>query len=400
MGSHTRVHYMDNLRAFAMLLGIFFHAALAYSPLLNQVWLTADPQTSPVVDMLAYFSHTFRMPLFFIIAGFFAALLVNKRGLGKTIQNRLLRILTPFAIFLPLIWASFAVLIGWAMENIDNKSAMLNVIAMMAQNPDAPPPPVTTTHLWFLYNLIFFYALSFIAVKLIKLDWMSQVVRSPLLFVLFAPLLLVPALATQHAPIPAPEQFVPQLWSFGFYGLFYLLGWGMFKHQDFLEKIKPYAPFMLIAGILAYGVFYATLPAEVSMQDAMISMTTSPEMSLQHLLVAGLEAYTGLYISLALLVYGKKLLNKQSNTVRLIADSSYWIYIIHLPVLWLLQFMMLDTQWSLLTEFMISSLGTFAIGFITYLLLVRWTPIGWMLNGRKKSAPTDDVNAKVLSENS
>jgi glucan biosynthesis protein C len=37
MGTHDRVHYMDNLQDFAMLLGIFFHAALAYSPMLNQL---------------------------------------------------------------------------------------------------------------------------------------------------------------------------------------------------------------------------------------------------------------------------------------------------------------------------------------------------------------------------
>lgn len=77
MGSHTRVHYMDNLRAFAMLLGVFFHAALAYSPTLSQLWLTADANNAAFVDMLAYFSHSFRMPLFFLIAGFFAALLVH-----------------------------------------------------------------------------------------------------------------------------------------------------------------------------------------------------------------------------------------------------------------------------------------------------------------------------------
>ncbi len=397
MGSHTRVHYMDNLRAFAMLLGIFFHAALAYSPLLNQVWLTADPQTSPLVDMLAYFSHAFRMPLFFIIAGFFGALLVNKRGLGKTVKNRLLRISLPFVIFLPLVLASFAMLIGWAMENIENKSAMLNIISMMAQNPDAPPPPVTTTHLWFLYNLMFFYLLSFIAVKFIKLDWMASVVRSPILFVLFAPLLLVPALATQHAPIPAPEQFMPQLWSFGFYGLFYVLGWGLFKHQELLDKLQRFAPFMLIAGVLAYAVFYSLLPTQISMQDAMISMTTSPELSAKHILMASLEAYIGLYMSLALLVYGRKWLNGHSTTIRLISDSSYWIYIIHLPVLWLLQFLMLDTQWSLLTEFLISSLGTFAIGFITYLIMVRWTPIGWMLNGRKDATKHEEIEKVQVS---
>ena len=140
MGSHSRVHYMDNLRAFAMLLGVFFHAALAYSPALKEVWLPASPQTSEVVDFMAFFSHTFRMPLFFLIAGFFCALLIQKRGLGAMLKNRLMRITLPLSIFLPLVLTAFAILIGWAMENIQAKSPMLGLIAMMAQYPDAPPP--------------------------------------------------------------------------------------------------------------------------------------------------------------------------------------------------------------------------------------------------------------------
>ena len=157
MGSHSRVHYMDNLRAFAILLGIFFHAALAYSPTLNQIWITASLENSVIVDFIAFFSHSFRMPLFFLIAGFFAALLIQKKGLGAMLKNRLLRITLPFAIFLPLVILAFLVLIGLAMESVQAKSPLLGFISMMALSPDAPDPPLTTTHLWFLYQLTFLF---------------------------------------------------------------------------------------------------------------------------------------------------------------------------------------------------------------------------------------------------
>lgn len=391
MSRHTRVHYMDNLRAFAMLLGIFFHAALAYSPLLGEVWLTADPQQSKVVDLLAYFSHTFRMPLFFIIAGFFAAMMVQKRGIGGLIKNRLLRIGLPFALFFPLIIISFMVVIGWAIEHVQHPSPMLGFAKMMSQNPDAPAPPLTTTHLWFLYNLMFFYALAVMAVKWIKLDWMKTLSTSPFVFVLLAPLMLIPALSTQYLPIPAPEQFMPQLWSFGFYGLFFTLGWGLFSRPDFLDKLNPYSTIMLISGTFAYGVFYSLLPTEVNFQDVMIQASQTPELNAKQLLLAGLQAYAGLHVSLGLLLLGRRFFNRQSSAMRLIADSSYWIYIIHLPVLWAIQFLLLDTQWGLITEFLISSLGTLLIGMLSYLLIVRWTPIGWLLNGRKGRQNNEDA---------
>jgi hypothetical protein len=376
---------MDNLRAFAMLLGIFFHAALAYSPALNPLWLTASSDNSEIVEFLAFFSHTFRMPLFFLIAGFFVALLIQKRGLGAMIKNRLLRITLPFVIFLPLVIAAFAVLIGWAMENIEAKSPMLGLIVMMAQSPDAPPPPVTTTHLWFLYQLTFFCVVTAVVVKWLKFDWMRHLVKAPKLFLLLAPLLLVPALLTQHAPIPAPEQFIPQLWSFGFFGLFFLFGYGLFHYQTFLDQIKPYAWPMLITSVVAYVVFYQWYPRHTSLQEIMMVMSVPPSIDLKHFGLASLQAYISVFMCLALLVIGRDWLNKQSTSIKFIADSSYWVYIIHLPVLWLIQFILLDTDWPLVMEFLVSSFGTIMIGLITYLILVRWTPIGWLLNGRKKA---------------
>ncbi len=64
-----RYYFMDNLRAVAMLIGIFFHAALAYSPYIHNVWYVADPAKSMVLDFFVSISHLFRMPLFFLISG-------------------------------------------------------------------------------------------------------------------------------------------------------------------------------------------------------------------------------------------------------------------------------------------------------------------------------------------
>ena len=42
MDAHGRLPAMDNLRALAMLAGVVFHAALAYSPLMHPIWPLAD----------------------------------------------------------------------------------------------------------------------------------------------------------------------------------------------------------------------------------------------------------------------------------------------------------------------------------------------------------------------
>ena len=49
-----------------------------------------------VADLLAAFIHTFRMPVFFILAGFFVALLLQSRGPAGLAAHRLRRLGLPF----------------------------------------------------------------------------------------------------------------------------------------------------------------------------------------------------------------------------------------------------------------------------------------------------------------
>lgn len=106
--SIARRHDLDALRAIAMLLGIFLHGAIAYIPMAGEGWSVHDPNNSHVFGVLMSIIHGFRMPLFFLISGFFTAMLWRKRGLGSLIKHRLKRILLPLAIgfvtLVPLVW--------------------------------------------------------------------------------------------------------------------------------------------------------------------------------------------------------------------------------------------------------------------------------------------------------
>ena len=88
-----RRHDLDALRAAAMLLGIVYHAALAYAA--GTLWMIQDPSQSSLVYLFQAGVHGFRMPLFFVVSGFFTALLWRRRGLAALWKNRLLRILVP-----------------------------------------------------------------------------------------------------------------------------------------------------------------------------------------------------------------------------------------------------------------------------------------------------------------
>ena len=92
-GMHSqRIYYLDNLRAMAMLLGVFLHSALAYAQPAQSVWLATDSNASVPLDASIWFIHLFRMGLFFLLSGYFAKLVIERKtshsGAAYTIFNR------------------------------------------------------------------------------------------------------------------------------------------------------------------------------------------------------------------------------------------------------------------------------------------------------------------------
>lgn len=300
-----RYHYLDNLRALAMIAGVLFHAALAYSSMLHGFWLSADSQQSAVVDIIGFFMHLFRMPLFFLIAGFFAAYLVARRGMRGFIANRVKRVFLPLIIFLPLcLWAVVAAMLS-AANTVDNKSPVLAMVARALANPaDAPPPPPPSTmHMWFLYVLVFLYVLTW---ALSYLDWSGLrekfIQIKPLAFLLGFPLLLIPGLLLVGSPLPAPDSFLPQLWAFGFFGLFFAVGYWMFKGDNLLEKFSGYWWLMLIGSVLLYVLYYQLIPKR-------IVLPAHPLETHLKIVLKLCEAYIAVWMTLVCLVLGKRYLN-------------------------------------------------------------------------------------------
>jgi len=428
--SATRYHYMDNLRALAMLTGVVFHAALAYSPIMAEVWLTADKHNSAVVDWVVWFSHMFRMPLFFLIAGFFAHYMVLRRGSWGFLKNRLLRIALPFVIFLPLVLSSIVALsyaayhqqkihtplleyVVLTLEESVDKSPEEQRVASTAvvaatdqQSAVSPPIPpkapilelleksldrssdsnveLTTSHLWFLFNLMLF-CVSVALLSLVNFSKVGEwkIFKSPLFFLGVFPLFLVPSLASRMRPTPAPENITPEIWSFGFFGAFFLLGWLFFKNQQWIGHLKRHWKWMLAVIIVGYPVYLLMLPNPILLDVVTATRDGPREVSMVDIGCGVLAAYVDCYTTLLSLLLGYLFLDRANTVLRYIADSSYWIYLIHLPLTFALQFYFYDLNWPVAVELLIISSLVFLIGMMTYATLVRRTPIGWMLNGKR-----------------
>ena len=139
-----RLHALDAVRGGALLLGVAFHATMSFLPG-PQIWVVRDA-ADPGLGLLFFWSHMFRMILFFLIAGYFGRMLVERRGAGGFVRDRSRRILLPLLLFWLPVMAAIVAMFVWG-------AAAMNGGTLPSQ--PAPPPAITLatfplTHLWFL----------------------------------------------------------------------------------------------------------------------------------------------------------------------------------------------------------------------------------------------------------
>jgi peptidoglycan/LPS O-acetylase OafA/YrhL len=91
---------LDALRSFAMTLGIAVHVSLAF---FQSCWPVHDSRPSGFLLLLFLAIHGFRMPLFFLLSGYFTMLVYRRRGLGSLLQQRFMRIAVPLALAMATI---------------------------------------------------------------------------------------------------------------------------------------------------------------------------------------------------------------------------------------------------------------------------------------------------------
>lgn len=105
-----RRYDLDAMRASAMLLGIALHAALAFMP---SPWIVMNRETSVLLGRFVEIVHGFRLPLFFLMSGFFSAMLLQRRSIRGLLGHRWKRIGVPLLLgMVTVVPAMWGVMIG------------------------------------------------------------------------------------------------------------------------------------------------------------------------------------------------------------------------------------------------------------------------------------------------
>ena len=367
-----RYHALDALRAAMMFLGIYLHAVVAYSP--NGGWAWRQAELTRTLDWSISIIHVFRMPIFYAMAGFFTALLIQRYGLRRSAWNRFMRIVVPFVVGWIVVWPMVMFLAGLGYFGLDRTLAGFASGRIFAY---AHP-----MHLWFLEYLIVLYVLAAIVVALVPrvlspkmreaaLRAFGAVVRSP-----WAPLVLaVPSFAAQlmmpNPWIEDPPGFIPVFRIVAVYAIPFAFGWLLFLNSELLDVLIQrawlYAALAVVASA-AYRSSYFFLPPDPAIRFYAIRAVHSVDM---WLLIFGVS---GLFL---------RYLGGHSPYRRYLCDSSYFLYIAHVPLILAFQLLLRDVPLPPLAKAAITLVGTIAILMPVYRYAVRPTFIGAVLNGRR-----------------
>ena len=392
----SRLDHLDATRAFALLLGVGFHASISFTPTFMG-WAVQDISTSTLVTYFILVSHTFRMELFFLLAGFFGHGLLQRRGSGNFLLSRAVRLGGPMVVgwFLlrPLLVS------GWIMGAASLRGDYHfwpGIRDGFASLSHLPAGLFTGSHLWFLYYLLVVTGLVF-AVRVTVQNGVRLLAGNEMLTTLYSRLDAITAWLA-HSSWGLPLLLLPTAAA-----LWWMHGWSVDTPD---QSLSPNFPVLAIySGCFVLGWAFARQPAAFK---AFGRITRSRAL----LLAAGLgatlwlssiegdpahphfkAAHAGFALGYAILMWTMvmltldvfhRLCSRPNAAIRYLADSSYWIYLVHLPVVVWLQVAVAELPFHWALKWAMVTVATVAIALLTYDLFVRSTLLGQMLNGRRR----------------
>ncbi|MEM9465196.1 MAG: acyltransferase family protein [Actinomycetota bacterium] len=374
-----RRYDLDALRGVAMLLGIVLHAAIPFVP----YWEEGDTGGSFLFALFEYI-HLWRMPLFFLLSGFFTAMLWHRRGLRALLDHRARRIGLPLAIFyVPIIiLVILSFVFGYLIAGLDVEESERDGTADYSDpnetddvgdtddEDDDEGAPFSWAHMWFLWHLLWLVGL-FAAVAR-SIDRIGARAPPPTVLAIAAwslPFLSLIPFSFMAEDVLGPdtsETLIPAFHVLAFYACFFFFGALVFRTGDEpgpIDRLGRWWAPQLAASIV---VFVLLLGQEFP------DRLREPS----EVLLAWMVSFAGIGLF-------RTRFADPSFRVRWLSDAAYWMYLLHLPIVVFLQGVMAALGVPALAGFVLIVAITVAVLVPSYRYLVRYTPVGTLLNGER-----------------
>ena len=371
MIKRDRIYYMDYLRAFIILIVIILHSLLPF--VMGYEWFINDKVKTYPFTAASVIMDTFIMALMFFIAGFFALPSIRK-GTGRFIKGKVIRILIPFfigTIFLSPIM-SYLSLTYYKAVSVSFTKYWASTWIKGFMNP---------AHFWFLFILFSF----FIIFSLIYSIWKEKIEyiyeaskENPMgiigisvitvIFIIFAIGLFY--LTGKKFPDGSwfrSMKFVSiQMTRFTAY-IFYFAAGVIFK----MRRVKLNESFLRFTPLFIFAAVGATFFFNAFKFLVYWSPTggfMQPKIQFYNAIVHVLYCF---FMSITLLMTFRRYLNFYSKALKKIADNSYTVYFVHMIFTVAIQYNTAGMEISLFKKFLINAFGTIFLSYFASELILK-----------------------------
>jgi glucan biosynthesis protein C len=175
---------------------------------------------------------------------------------------------------------------------------------------------------------------------------------------------LIPGVFDQEGTLATSTRIFPAPGLLVLYFLFFLSGAIAYHQQDgWLTFLKRRVVLLVSLLLLSFGVFFV-------IQDWGLAVTPW---------IYAASVVSGTYGVLGLFL---RFVTKQNKVFKFVSDASYWIYLIHLPLVFFFLIFLSKLGIGAIGVILLTTSSTIGIGVLSYKLLVRHTPVSLLLNGR------------------
>jgi hypothetical protein len=377
----ARRYDVDWLRVLLFGLLVLHHSAVGFAPFGASIYGFANDELGgPLVSLLVYWSHTWRLPALFLIAGL-GTWFATSRSYGiNFLGHRLARLLVP------LLVGSFLLnpLAKWAITWITGDA---NAFLSTPAEWWLPVAPYNVMHLWFLGNLALYTVLCWPLYRFREQLGGSQITVPWFLLGLVGTVTTITVLTKPYGQAIAGDGY--QLyWYFGFFVGGYLIG---ARHTEILEWARRWVWWLMALGIFLFlteaSLIETTRPRSNALAEALAAGGwatggLAPAYGLDGIrfaVVEGLDAWAWCLTALGL---AARYLNQDGPWLRTLSPAVFPIYVFHFPVVIVGLALLTQTSWPWFVDFLLLAFATYALSTAGYLIARRLGPLVWVVGGK------------------
>lgn len=370
MAGQARQYHWDFARAFYLLLGIPFHSAVVYSA--HHVWAVSSPVSSPTLTLFTETIHTFRMPGFFILAGYFSMMMLLRQGPGGWMRARMVRLgvplLTASLTILPFQIAvqQYALTVTGALPPNELGAAILHSLTHF----DEP----WISHLWFLWCLIAYSVGLATLVAICGTDRFTGTVKRIAGFFMERKWLGFALFCTVAIPI---SLVLPWLYEVGG------------RHLRAAFAYNAYFIYFVLGGVMFISGATRSLYCRAGLAALAVGLVLA-EISIvpsESLWMKPIAMISGIVAALLITGYVTQMAMARFDTpdrmVRRFVDASFTIYLFHHPVIFVLATLFLSVNWPPVMEFAVIMVSAGLISYAIHVGIARSQVLLFLFNGTR-----------------